>query len=111
MFDIVKLIVSKHFQAQELADELLNIKKDIENCKNSKQRRICLAELVIKIEEAKQRIPKEIESDIKTVIDLIKNTIPNLEKCGSNAINVCDNTGRKLLKNISLCIVRKIIHK
>lgn len=99
------------FQVQQLANGLLDIKKDIENCKKSPKSAVCLAKLVIKIDEEKERLPKEIARDIEFVINLIKNTLPILEKCGRNAVEMCEGIGKELLTKISICVARKIIFK
>lgn len=69
-----------------------------------------MAKLIVKIEEEKIRLPIEIVRDVEFVIHLVKNTLPILKKCGSNAVDVCDAQGKELLTKIAVCVTRKIIH-
>lgn len=91
-------------------DDVANIKTDIEKCGKGWKAISCLAKLATKLEEEIVKLPKDIETDVDGVLDIVQNLGPKIKQCGSDAVDNCKSNGEALLKKISLCVASKIIH-
>lgn len=99
------------FQIQTTADEVLTSKKAAEQCVKNKKSAVCLAKLVIKIDEDITKLPIEIAKDAKDVENAVAYLKPNVVKCGTESIYYCTYEGQTLLNQINKCVLNKIIHK
>lgn len=64
--------------------------------------------MIAKLEKDIITIPREIENDVADAVDIIKHFQENVQKCGSDAINKFEASGKKLVAKMTLCVYNKI---
>lgn len=83
----------------------MEAKADFEKCHGNQ---ICVLKLVAKLEKDITTIPREILNDVNDVVDTFKNIDSKLKKCGTDAIEQFETSGKKLVAKMTLCVDNKI---
>lgn len=69
---------------------------------------MCLLKLAGKLEKDITTIPREIIDDVNDIADIVKHTQTNIKKCGTDAIDRFEKSGRKLVDKMTTCVDNKI---